>query len=128
MYLVDTSVWVDFLRGKATEQVAFLETLLEEGNAFLCEVTYSEICFGARNKRQLAEYQDHFLEMPFLELPELWHREVGRMGHRLRKSGYKPFLADLMICLVAIHHQAGLLTTDRDFIPFEKLFGLKVMN
>ena len=31
MYLVDTSVWIDFLRGSSNKHVTLLEALLEEG-------------------------------------------------------------------------------------------------
>lgn len=126
MHLVDTSVWIDFLRGTSTPDVALLEQLLEDGEAHLCEVTYSEICFGARSPKQLRQYEEHFSEMPFLELPEGWHVEIGRMGNAVRRAGYRPFLADLMICFAAVHHGAILVTTDKDFIPFKKLFGLKL--
>jgi predicted nucleic acid-binding protein len=126
MYLIDTSVWVDFLRAKPSDSANLLEELLDDGSAYLCEVTFAEICFGARDKRQLKQYEERFSEMPFLALPVDWHAKVGVMGFELRKSGFKPYLADLMIGLVAIEHRMPLLTTDKDFEPFAKLFGLEI--
>jgi predicted nucleic acid-binding protein len=64
--------------------------------------------------------------MPFLNLPDDWHLELGVMGQTLRSNGFKPYLSDLMIGLVSIHHRAILLSNDKDFHPYTDLFGLKI--
>lgn len=126
MYLIDTSVWVDFLRGATTPRVHLLEFLLDDGDAALCDITFAEICFGAQDQRQFARYHEYFSALPFLDLPPQWSRELARMGHHVRRNGYRPFVADLMIALVACTHGAPLLTQDRDFRPFAQFFGLQL--
>lgn len=124
MHLIDTSVWVDFLRGLSNPKVHLLEALLEEGEAYLCEITYAEICLGARDKRQFEKYSQYFSVLPFLALPSQWHKRAAEMGHALRLKGRKPFIADLLIAMTALHHQAPLLSQDMDFEPYQELFGL----
>lgn len=126
MHLIDTSVWIDFLRGTSNPKIKLLEGLLEEGDAHLCEITFAEICFGARDHRQLQKYERYFSALPFLPLPLNWHRELSKMGHLLRMKGHQPFVADLMIALTAIAHRATLLTNDSDFKPYADLFGLEI--
>lgn len=126
MYLVDTSIWIDFLRGLSSPKVSLLEGLLEEGEAHLCEVTFAEICFGARDHGQFRKYETYFAALPFLSLPPNWHREIARMGYHLRSKGHRPFTADLMIALTALTHRATLLTDDSDFKPLVTFFGLEV--
>lgn len=126
MYVVDTCVWIDFLRGTASPRAELLEGLLEDGAAYLCEVTYSEICFGARDERQYRQYAAYFGVLPFLTLPAQWYQEIGKMGHVLRRAGHRPFFADLCIACVALTHRVPLLTHDTDFRPYQKLFGLRV--
>lgn len=126
MFLVDTSVWIDFLRGRDTKQAQFLKILLEEGEACICEVTYAEICFGAKDKKQLKKYAEYFGALPFLSLPTNWYVQVADLGWKLRMAGFSPFLADLMIALISMENKANLLTTDSDFAPFAELFGLKI--
>lgn len=125
-YLVDTSVWIDFLRGKKTPSVQFLETLLEEGEAGICEVVLSELCWGAKDSAQFERYQEYFGELPSFPLPASWSSEAARKGYELRKKGFKPFLADLLIALCALTHKVPLLTTDGDFKPYSSLFGLQI--
>lgn len=128
MVLVDTCVWIDFLRGRATPQVQLLEALLTDGDACLCEVTYAEICFGARDDRQFRKYEANFSQIPFLSLPEKWHHKIARMGHQLRLRGHRPYMADLQIALTTLANQASLLTTDKDFHPYRTLFQLDVLG
>ena len=116
----------DFLRGRSNEKVKLLESLLEEGTAHMCEITYAEICFGAADIKQYKQYAKYFLEMPFLRLKNNWPERTAEMGFSLRKSGRQPFLADLLIGLTAIEHDAILLTHDQDFEPFKKLFGMRI--
>ena len=126
MYLVDTSVWIDFLRGIDTEKVALLRLLLEEGEAGICEIVYAEICFGAKNPKQCKTYAEYFGAMPFLSLPPDWHVHIAKMGNELRLKGHKPFVADLMIAFAALHHQVTLLTKDKDFQSYHDFFSLKI--
>lgn len=126
MYLIDTSVWIDFLRGTATPRVNLLEGLLDEGDAYLCDITLAEICYGARDDRQLEKYLRYFTPLPFLSLPNGWHIQLAHMGFRLRKHGHAPFTGDLLIALAALTHGASLLTNDADFAPYTTLFGLRV--
>lgn len=86
MVLVDTSVWIDFLKNHQNQKVYFLENLLEEGEAGLCEVTYAEICFGAKDKKQFQKYAKEFSNLPFLKLPNHWHQEIAEMGHALKMA------------------------------------------
>jgi predicted nucleic acid-binding protein len=124
--LIDTCVWIDLLRGKDTKRTALLEGLLEEGEAYLCGTTFCEICFGAGDERQFHRYHQKFSALPFLDTPQNGHIEMARMGFVLRRKGYKPFMADIMIALTAIVHETTLLTDDQDFIPYQKFLGLKL--
>lgn len=124
MYLVDTSVWIDFLKNVSSPRVVFLEELLAGGDAALCEVVYTEICIGSKDKHQFEKYATYFGDLPFFKLPPAWHQEMARMGFSLKSKGHKPFVADLMIALTAVVNRVPLLTNDKDFEPYQELFGL----
>lgn len=126
MYLIDTSVWIDFLRGYDTSRVALLEELLAAGEAAICEVVYAEILWGAQTEKQYLKFESYFSAMPFLALPLGWHESLAKIGHSLRRQGYKPFVADTLIALSAITHGATLLTNDTDFDKYTEPHGLQV--
>jgi predicted nucleic acid-binding protein len=130
MVLVDTTVWIDFFRGKATPEVGELERLLEkEETVCTCGVVLTEVLQGIRAdadyRRTLAIF-DAFLLLPmnrqtFLKAAEMY-RLLRRRGVTIRKA------VDCMIAAVSIEHGVALLHNDRDFDPMEKHCGLKVVK
>lgn len=126
MYLVDTSVWIDFLRGKNNSYVTLLEELLKQGDAYINEIIFCEICYGASSKKQFDKYFDYFSAIPFIKLKPNWQIKVASMGYKLRSSGFKPFSSDILIALCSINKNMPLLTKDSDFEPMKKLFGLRL--
>ncbi len=127
LHLVDTSVWIDFLRGRENPKSKFLANLLGTGDVAINSVVFSEICWGAVNAKQQQKYRQEFQKLPFLHLPDDWHLTLATMGHQLRLSGHKPFLADLCITLTALHHDVPLLTNDHDFESHHRAFGLNLV-
>lgn len=130
MVLVDTTVWIDFFRGKATPEVGELERLLDEGETVCtCGVILTEVLQGIREdadyRRTLARF-DAFLLLPmnrriFLKAAEMY-RSLRQRGVTIRKS------VDCMIAAVSIEHRVALLHNDRDFDPMETHCGLKVVK
>ncbi len=130
MVLVDTTVWIDFLRGKATPEVGEIERLLREGEDICtCGVILTEVLQGIRSdddfRRTLSRF-NVFLFLPmsretFVTAAELYRSLRGR-GITIRKP------VDCMIASVSLEHDVPLLHNDRDFDPIETHCGLKVVK
>jgi len=128
MVLVDTTVWIDFFRGRSTPEVRELERLLKVGeDVCTCGVILTEVLQGIREdvdyRRTLARF-DAFLflamnHQTFLAAADLY-RSLRRRGVTIRKP------VDCMIAAVSIEHDVALLHHDRDFDPMETHCGLKV--
>jgi predicted nucleic acid-binding protein len=130
MVLVDTTVWIDFFRGRATREVDELERMLDDGETIcICGVVLTEILQGIRTdaeyRKTLARF-DAFLFLPmdrqvFLKAAKIY-RSLRQRGISVRKS------IDCMIAAVSIEHDVALLHHDRDFDPIEAHCGLKVIK
>ncbi len=66
MILVDTTVWVDWLRDRDTPATLFLDELLEEGDACLAPVILQELLQGARCESALNLLREQFSGLPIL--------------------------------------------------------------
>lgn len=126
MILVDSCVWIDFMRGSNSREVNVLSHLLEYGDAYICDIVFMEICIGAPTEALLKKYSQQFAELPFLKLPDMSHIQLAEWGHKLRKNGVKPMIADLMIAGTALFFKVPLLTTDQDFLDYKKYLGLRL--
>src|SRR3989442_14468526 len=61
MVLVDTSVWIDFLRGSPTPQVAMLEALLEgEDLVGIAPIILQEVLQGADSPARFEQWRREF--------------------------------------------------------------------
>jgi tRNA(fMet)-specific endonuclease VapC len=120
MLLVDSSIWIDFLRNKDGEHAA-LTIALREGSALICPVVWVEICSGIRGKREELICQ-HIKDLcPSLEMDaEVWSTAVA-LGRTARQSGLNCPLADILIAACARRHGVGLMHRDKHLAILETL-------
>ena len=118
MVLVDSTVWIDLLRGKVSRSVAVLRGLLEDGDATVAPVIVQEVLQGAASPESLAELAARFLALPLLEpRPGVaTHAAAAALYARCRWRGVTPRSPhDCLIAQIAIEHRVPLLHDDRDF-------------
>lgn len=129
MILVDSSVWIDFLRGAPEPAAARLDALLADGEETLLlgDLILMEVLRGCRTDR---EYERVLKVMSALACVTLGGRAVAvkaaqnyrtllRRGITVSKS------VDLLIATWCIEERCALLHHDGDFAPFERL-GLRI--
>lgn len=122
--LVDTSVWVAFLRGAHTPEVGHLDLLLSEDAVATCAPIRAEVLSGASSKRELLHFTDLFQALPLMPLPDdAWERAAG-LRFALARRGFQMALVDLLIALTAAHHRTPLFSLDQDFQRMRPLLDL----
>ena len=127
MVLVDTSVWIDFLRGSSTAQVETLEELLEgEDLVGTAPIILQEVLQGADSAGRLEHWRREFAGlMCYLPLDPIdTHVEAARMYVACRRAGKTPRSSnDCLIARIAIEHDLVLLEDDRDFESIASVEG-----
>ena len=130
--LVDTSVWVDFFNGHPSKEAEVLARLIWEGADLLtCGLVVSEVLQGLRKAKSLLTIERHFREMEWLtpKEPETYI-EAADLFRRLRARGLTiRSTIDCVIASLAAHHNALILSKDRDLtlIVESKLLALRAM-
>ena len=119
MYLVDTSVWVDFIAGRDEPHVGLLRDLLSNPLAVhINHLIYVEILQGARNPASFARLKDYFDTQRFVafEQPREAHAAAARMYVDCRRRGVTiRSTIDCLIAQSAMDSDLTLLHNDRDF-------------
>jgi predicted nucleic acid-binding protein len=67
------------------------------------------------------------LEVPQLEATSGYWERVGKLRTRLMSHRFRPKLVDSLIAQSCLDHDVMLTTRDRDFFPFQKLAGLRLV-
>ncbi len=120
MYLVDTSVWIDYLNGRATKAVEFLDTLLKNPLAIgIADSIYMEILQGARDQKSFDRFREYFSSQIFYHFSDsvMSHAAAAQIYFNARKVGVTVRSAlDCLIVQCALEHELILFHQDKDFI------------
>ena len=127
MILVDSSVWVDYFRGKSTAQTELLEGLLDSQELAVGDLIFTEVLQGCKIDKEFNEVRRL---LGRLELVSLGGGDVAveaaKNYRKLRSLGVTVRgTIDVVLatrCIVSGHR---LLHSDRDFDAFEKHLGLR---
>lgn len=129
MTLVDTSVWVDLFAGRDLPHVALLEQLVHENEDLaLCGIVLTEILQGIANDATYRRVRWYLSPLLMLPMHETVFVRAANIYRRLRKKGITIRKTnDCIIAATALEHHCQLLHNDKDFVPIEKHFPLKMV-
>ena len=124
--LVDSTVWIDFLRGRETEQTRKLEQCLHNRDDLCCcGFVVAEVLQGIRDQKEYVATKRHLDGLVYLdddrstfELGATIYRELRSKGVTIRNS------IDCLIASVVVQHSVHLLENDRDYRFIDQHFPL----
>jgi predicted nucleic acid-binding protein len=124
--LVDSSVWIDYFRGKVTPQADRLDALLGSEPLAIGDLILTEVLQGFDSERDFDRAQKLLAR---LEVMDLGGREIAIQAARnfrtLRRRGVTVGKTiDMLIATRCIESGLALLYSDRDFDPFVEHLGL----
>lgn len=127
MILVDSSVWIDYLRGTASPQAEKLDALLGTVPLAIGDLILAEVLQGCATDREFNAVKRtlstlHTVNLGGLELAieaAKNFRKLRALGFTVRKT------IDTVIATRCIMDGLELLHSDRDFDPFERHLGLR---
>jgi len=131
MILVDASVWIDHFNGIDNRPRALLLRLLgDDAEMMVGDLILQEVLQGFAKDEHYRAALRALSDLPWTSVltPERAivaaqnYRRLRRLGATIRKS------ADTAIATFCIEERHVLLHNDRDFDPFEKHLGLKVLH
>jgi predicted nucleic acid-binding protein len=125
MILIDTSVLIDFARGRDTKLAALVPLL----PVVVCGVVRAEMLHGVRSATERRDVLALLNSFPPQPIPDSIWDTVGDNLHALRAGGLTLPFADAVIATVAITNDIELWTRDAHFthvqriLPALKLFA-----
>jgi predicted nucleic acid-binding protein len=130
MWIVDSSVWIDYFGGTITSQTDLLHAALGQRAIGLGDIILCEVLQGYRRQRDYEAARQALLQFPIytmggteiaLQSAENY-RALRRQGVTIRKT------VDCLIATFVIERGFSLLHSDRDFDAFETHLGLDVIR
>ena len=130
MILVDSSVWIDFFRGKASPEVEWLDKNLGIEGFVVGDLILAEVLRGFKEDRGFREARRMLGRLEQLTLGgEELAVEAASNFRRLRARGITVRgTVDVIIATRCLADGLRLLHSDWDFDPFEQHLGLRVVD
>jgi predicted nucleic acid-binding protein len=128
--IIDTTVWIDYLRGADNLETRWLNGELHLKRLGLTDIILREVLQGIRDEKVFKRVQTELLKFQIFHTGGTALALAAAQNYRvLRGRGYT--VRKTIDCLIATFClQAGheLLHRDHDFDPFEKVLGMRVVH
>jgi predicted nucleic acid-binding protein len=130
MVIVDTTVWIDYLRGASNHETAWLDRELKQQRLGLTDLILCEVLQGIRDEGTFKQVRDELLKFEVFPTGGIElaveaaknYRTLRQQGYTVRKT------VDCWIATFCLLSGHKLLHRDHDFDPFEKILGLQVVH
>lgn len=114
-YLIDTSVWIDFFRGRSEVIKNRIFKLLDENAVFTNGIILAELLIGASGRKEFDFIKDNFEGLRYMDMDRGFFIHLSEVGNALRRSGTTIPLSDLAIITQAKKNKLIVFTRDRHF-------------
>lgn len=124
--LVDTSAWVDYLRGGAPLVAEKVDRILEGAEVCVPKIVLAELLQAAKTDRvasAVEEFPEAFTVID--QGPGTWLK-AGKLSRRLRSRGRTIPLIDCYIAVIAGENGCAVLTLDEHFGEIGKVLPLRL--
>jgi predicted nucleic acid-binding protein len=111
MIIIDTSVWIEFLKQKTLYTAKVIE-LLENREVLAVEVIFGELLQGAKNKREKRIINDYWKSLPKCSQDNVWI-EAGKYSSENKLFSKGIGLIDCAIVVSARNHLAKIWSLDK---------------
>ena len=125
MYLVDTSVWIDYFREIENESTKKLTSIFERNLSFgITGVIYQEILQGAASEKDFDELKDYLVTQHFFYPQDemLTYESAAKLFYLCRRKDITiRSTIGCFIAQIAIEHEVVLLHNDQDYYRIQSV-------
>ncbi|WP_291322844.1 PIN domain-containing protein [Desulfonatronospira sp.] len=115
LVLVDTTVWVHYLRGGNPEVKDRIVPLILENRLATADIIIMELLRGVNSEKNFQILHDDLVALPRLVMDAATWKLAWKSGYQLRKAGVNVPLADTLIAVIAVQYGCVLLHSDQHF-------------
>ena len=125
MFLIDSSLWIEYFRPKGSNKIKErLREVLQKEEAVCCGIVVVEILRGAKNEKDFQSLQDALMSLPQIPIDDAVIERASRWGFLLDRKGKFVSTTDLVIAAAA-YKTARLLHSDNDFERLSSIIDLE---
>ncbi len=132
MILVDTSVWIEHLRGTGSQAQGRFRDLAttDPGGIATCEPIVMELLAGPTDPLTVRRLEDQLGTLEDLPVdPAQDFRAAARLARAVRRSGHTVrSMTDCLISAIALRHGSDVWHCDADFVRIADVTDLRQLD
>jgi len=125
MIILDTSIWIEFLRGNE-KYYSIVKDLLENQKVLAAECIFGELLQGSLSKREQNIIVQYWNNLPKCSIDEIWI-QAGKYSAENKLHSRGIGLIDCIIIVSAKNHNAKILSLDNklnSILTKDEIFAL----
>lgn len=130
MVIIDTTVWIDYLRGVSNKETDYLDREVARQRFGLTDLILCETLQGIIDEKSFTRVLTELRKFELFETggSDLAIQAARNFRHLRRRGRTVRKTIDCLIATFCLRHGHSLLHRARDFDHFEKLLGLTVVH
>jgi|SRR5215469_5059377 predicted nucleic acid-binding protein len=130
MVIIDTTVWIDYLRGVSNKETDYLDREVARQRFGLTDLILCETLQGISDEKSFTRVLTELRKFELFETggSDLAIQAARNFRHLRRRGRTVRKTIDCLIATFCLQHGHSLLHRDRDFDHFEELLCLTVVH
>jgi hypothetical protein len=124
--LIDTSVWIDYFKGRSDNIARHVDTILTENNIYVPKVVIAELIQGCKSEKEVSIIEEFLDAFFIIDNSENTWIKAGKLSFLMKKRGKTVNLTDCFIAVIANENDCKILTLDKHFNDIKNFLKIKV--
>lgn len=124
--LIDTSVWIDYFRGKNVQLAEKADEALTFYEVFVPKIVIAELIQGSKSEKEIKVIEEFFGAFNVIDHTENTWIEAGRLSFAMKRKGLTVNLVDCYIAVLSIEYNCKMFSLDEHFKSIKKFSGLEM--
>jgi tRNA(fMet)-specific endonuclease VapC len=122
--LVDTSIWIDYLKNKSSRIAEKVDGMLTKDEVYVPRIVIAELIQGAKSEREVSVIEEFVEAFNIIDQREDTWVKAGKLAFTLEKKGRNINLSDCYIAVIAKEHDCHIFTLDIHFKEIQKFIDV----
>lgn len=125
--ILDTSIWIEYFRGKNTEICLKIEEYLDSASIFIPKIIIAELIQGAKSEKEIKVIEDVVDAFNLIDQTDDTWLKAGKLSYELKRKGKNINLTDCYIALICKENNCQIFTLDIHFKYISEMIGIELI-
>lgn len=125
--LIDTSVWIDYFRGRDKHLCERVDDILSFSEIFVPKVVIAELIQGAVSEREITVIGEFIEAFNVIDQKKDTWSKAGRLSFSMKRKGISVNLIDCYIAELANENSCMIFSLDTHFKDIKKFLRLELI-